>query len=129
MATEALNIIEDALREGLDISVDSGLYSGFATEIGSAVFDEGCIDKWNCDYSSLIAGTGKYRGLRLSKEIYEELRSNYPKETGIGMVGREDEVYEILEKPYVMVCTDAGTLYEKGVPGHPQDAGTYPKIF
>lgn len=129
MATEALNIIEDALREGLDISVDSGLYSGFATEIGSAVFDEGCIDKWNCDYSSLIAGTGKYRGLRLSKEIYEELRSNYPKETGIGMVGREDEVYEILEKPYVMVCTDAGTLYEKGVPGHPQDAGTYPKFF
>ena len=129
MATEALNIIEDALREGLDISVDSGLYSGFATEIGSAVFDEGCIDKWNCDYSSLIAGTGKYRGLRLSKEIYEELRSNYPKETGIGMVVREDEVYEILEKPYVMVCTDAGTLYEKGVPGHPQDAGTYPKFF
>lgn len=45
------------------------------------------------------------------------------------MVGREDEVYEILEKPYVMVCTDAGTLYEKGVPGHPQDAGTYPKFF
>lgn len=129
MAREALNMIEDALEEGLDISVDSGLYSGFATAIGSAVFDEGCIEKWNCDYSSLIAGTGKYRGQRLNKEMYEELRHDYPDETGIGMVGEEYEVFEILEKPYVMVCTDAGTLYENGIPGHPQDAGTYPKFF
>lgn len=44
MATEALHIIEEALAEGLDISVDSGMYSGFATSIGSAVFDEGCIE-------------------------------------------------------------------------------------
>lgn len=129
MATEALHIIDEAMREGLDISVDSGLYSGFATAIGSAVFDEGCIDKWNCDYSSLIAGTGKYRGKRLNREMYGELRRDFPEETGIGMVGREDEVYEILEKPYVMVCTDAGTLYDNGIPGHPQDAGTYPKFF
>lgn len=129
MATEALHMIEDALEEGLDISVDSGLYSGFATSIGSAVFDEGCVDKWGCDYISLIAGTGKYRGKRLTREMYEELRSAYPEDTGIGMVGKEHEVFEILEKPYMMVSTDAGTMYDKGVPGHPQDAGTYPKFF
>lgn len=129
MATEALHMIEEALAEGLDISVDSGLYSGFATSIGSAVFDEGCIEKWGCDYSSLIAGTGKYKGKRLTKEIYEELRRNYQDDTVIGMVGEEYEVFEILEKPYVMVSTDAGTLYDAGVPGHPQDAGTYPKFF
>jgi N-acyl-D-amino-acid deacylase len=129
MATEALHMIDDALKEGLDISVDSGLYSGFATAIGSAVFDEGCIEKWGCDYNSLIAGTGKYRGQRLTKEMYEELRGNYPEDTGIGMVGREHEVFEILEKPYTMVSSDAGTMYHKGVPGHPQDAGTYPKFF
>jgi N-acyl-D-amino-acid deacylase len=45
------------------------------------------------------------------------------------MVGEEYEVFEILEKPYVMVCTDGGTLYDNGIPGHPQDAGTYPKFF
>lgn len=129
MATEALHMLEEALEEGLDISVDSGLYSGFATAIGSAVFDEGCVDKWGCDYSSLIGGTGKYRGQRLTKEMYEELRRDYPEDTGIGMVGEEHEVFEILAKPYVMVCTDAGTLYDDGIPGHPQDAGTYPKFF
>jgi len=129
MATEALHMIDQALSEGLDISVDSGLYSGFATSIGSAVFDEGCVEKWGCDYNSLIAGTGKYRGQRLTKEMYEELRSDYPDDTGIGMVGEEYEVFEILEKPYLMVSTDAGTLYDNGAPGHPQDAGTYPKFF
>lgn len=129
MATEALHMIDEALEEGLDISVDSGLYSGFATAIGSAVFDEGCVDKWGCDYNSLIAGTGKYRGERLTKEMYEELRRDYPDDTGIGMIGKEYEVFEILDKPYVMVCTDAGTLYDNRIPGHPQDAGTYPKFF
>ncbi|EHJ00587.1 LOW QUALITY PROTEIN: hypothetical protein CDLVIII_4051 [Clostridium sp. DL-VIII] len=129
MADEALHMIDEALKEGLDISVDSGLYSGFATSIGSAVFDEGCIEKWGCDYSSLIAGTGKYRGQRLSKEIYEELRCNYPEATVIGMVGKEREVFEILDKPYMMVSTDAGTMYDNGIPGHPQDAGTYPRFF
>ena len=129
MATEAIHMIDEALAEGLDISVDSGLYSGFATAIGSAVFDEGCVDKWGCDYNSLIAGTGKYKGQRLTKEMYEELRRDYPDETGIGMIGEEYEVFEILDKPYVMVCTDAGTLYDNGIPGHPQDAGTYPKFF
>ncbi len=129
MAAEALHMIDEALKEGLDISVDSGLYSGFATSIGSAVFDEGCIEKWGCDYSSLIAGTGKYRGQRLSKEIYEELRYNYPEDTVIGMVGKEREVFEILDKPYMMVSTDAGTMYDNGIPGHPQDAGTFPRFF
>jgi N-acyl-D-amino-acid deacylase len=129
MATEALHMIEEGLREVLDISVDSGLYSGFATAIGSAVFDEGCIEKWGCDYNSLIAGTGKYRGQRLTREMYEELRKDFPEDTGIGMVGMESEVFEILEKPYMMVSTDAGTMYDNGIPGHPQDAGTYPKFF
>ncbi|HOO27479.1 MAG TPA: amidohydrolase family protein, partial [Lachnospiraceae bacterium] len=129
MAAEAIRMIELAMAEGLDVSVDSGLYSAFATEIGSAVFDEDCFEKWHSDYSCIVAGTGKYRGQRLTKEMFYDLRNNYPFESGIGMVGKEYEVYEILEHPYVMVGTDAGTQYDNGRPGHPQDAGTYPKFF
>lgn len=129
MAREAINMIEDARNEGYDISVDSGLYSGFATEIGSAVFDEGCTEKWGCDYSSIICGGGEHRGERLTKELYKELREKHPKYSAIGMVGNEYEVFEILERPYVMVATDAGTYYDNGLPGHPQDTGTFPKFF
>lgn len=129
MADKALSMIEEARNNGLDISVDSGLYHAFATEIGSAVFDEGCVEKWGGNYSVIVAGTGKYRGQRLTEDMYREMREKTPHETGIGMVGKEYEVYEVLEKPYVMVGTDAGTLYENHIPGHPQDAGTYPKFF
>lgn len=129
MMSEALRLIDEALDEGLDISVDSGLYSGFATEIGSAVFDDGCLKKWNADYNDMTAGTGKYRGIRLTKEMFEELRRDYPQETGVALVGKEYEVFEALDKPYMMVSTDAGTLYDNGVPGHPQDSSTYPKLF
>ena len=129
MAKESLRMIEQACQEGFDITVDSGLYSAFATQIGSAVFDEGCTEKWNSDYSCIVAGTGKYRGMQLTEAMYKDLRKNFPEESGIGMVGKEYEVFEILEKPYVMVGTDAGTQYDNGRPGHPQDAGTYPKFF
>ena len=45
------------------------------------------------------------------------------------MVGNEYEVFEVLEKPYVMVGSDSGTYYDNGKPGHPQDTGTFPKFF
>ena len=129
MLTEALTMIEQDLQEGLDITVDSGMYSHFATAIGSAVFDEGCVEKWGCDYSQLIVATGIYRGQRLTRQMYTLLREQMPEETVIGMVGKEHEVFEALEKPYMMVSTDAGTLYDGNLPGHPQDAGTYPRFF
>lgn len=129
MAREAIKMIEDARAEGYDISVDSGLYSGFATAIGSAVFDEGCTEKWGCNYSSIICCAGEHRGERLTKKLYEELRKKHPEYSAIGMVGNEYEVFEVLEKPYVMVASDSGTYYDNGKPGHPQDTGTFPKFF
>ncbi len=129
MISQAIKLIDDAISEGLDISVDSGMYSSFATAIGSAVFDEGCVEKWGCDYNRLIAATGVYRGERLTRQLYTKLRNEMPEETVIGMVGKESEVYEALKKDYMMVSTDAGTLYDSNIPGHPQDAGTYPRFI
>ncbi len=129
MISQAIKMIDDALDEGFDISVDSGMYSAFATAIGSAVFDEGCVEKWGCDYSKLIAATGQYRGQRLTRQLYTKLRDEMPEETVIGMVGKESDVYEALRKPYMMVSTDAGTLYDGDTPGHPQDVGTFPRFI
>jgi len=129
MAAEALSVIDSALREGLDISVDSGVYTSFATTIGSAVFDEGCIEKWGCGYDSIVPCTGKYRGERLTKEKFLEFRRDSPNGTAIALIGKEHEIFEILEKPYVMLSSDSGTMYDSGKPGHPQDAGTVPRFF
>ena len=129
MSKEAIRLIDEARSEGLDITADSGMYSAFATAIGSAVFDEGCLKKWGCGYHNIVAATGIYRGKRLTKEMFEHLRTSYPDVTAIGFVGREDEVFECLKRPYVMVSSDAGTMYHNGQPGHPQDTGTYPRFI
>ncbi|SHH98046.1 N-acyl-D-amino-acid deacylase [Sporobacter termitidis DSM 10068] len=129
MAVQALAMLDDAQREGLDISVDSGVYTSFATSIGSAVFDDGCLQKWGCGYDSIVAATGKYRGKRLTDEEFHELRADAPDDTAIALIGKEHEIWEILERPGVMLSSDAGTMYEGAIPGHPQDAGTFPRFF
>ena len=129
MATEALAMIDEALREGLDISVDSGVYTSFATSIGSAVFDDGCLQKWGCGYDSIVAATGKYKGKRLNEMEFRDMRKNTPEDSAIAVIGKEHEIWEILEKPGIMLSSDAGTMYDGGKPGHPQDAGTFPRFL
>lgn len=129
MMTDALGMIEDAVDEGWDITADSGLYHGFATFINSAVFDEGCVEKWRCSYNDLIAATGKYAGERLTRTRYQELRALNQPDVVVALVGQEAEVYEALLSRYVMVSSDGavGTV-GPGV-GHPQDVGTFPRFF
>jgi N-acyl-D-amino-acid deacylase len=129
MAAQALEMVEAAQAEGLDISVDSGVYASFVTAVGSAVFDDGFLQAWGCGYDSIVAGTGKYRGQRLTEERFFELRRDFPDDKAVAMIGNEREIYEILDRPYVMPSSDAGTVYENHIPSHPQDAGTFPKFF
>jgi N-acyl-D-amino-acid deacylase len=62
MMRQALDIIDRAVAEGLDVSCDSGMYTSFATAIGSAVFDDGCLEKWHCSYDAIVMPAGKYAG-------------------------------------------------------------------
>lgn len=130
MMEEALNIIDKAVKEGYDVSCDSGMYTSFATYIGTNVFKEGCIKKWGCTYNDLIAANGKYAGQRMTKEIYEDLRKNYPNDLAIALIGEEDEIYKAFDLPYMMVSSDAGTNKSDDTSlGHPQDAGTFPRFI
>lgn len=130
MMTEALAIIDKAVKEGCDVSCDSGMYTSFATHIGTNVFKEGCIEKWGCTYNDLIAANGKYAGQRMTKDIYEDLRANYKNDLAIALIGEENEIYEAFELPYMMVSSDSGTnITDDTSLGHPQDAGTFPAFF
>ncbi len=129
MMTEALEIIGAAIGSGLDIAADSGLYHAFATFIGTPVFDEGCVEKWGCEYSDLYAVTGSRAGLRLNRELFLELRANDPETVVLAFAGQAVEVLEALEPEYVMVSSDGGIGRPEPGTGHPQDAGTFPRLF
>lgn len=129
MMEESLKIIEKARRQGYDIAVDSGAYCDFACPVGSEVFCEGWQDIYDCSYHDILAGTGKYAGQRLTKETFEEMRKETPDASVTAFVGKPHEIALALKEPYVMMSTDGGfPNLEPGI-GHPQTAGTYPKIL
>lgn len=129
MMKEALQEIELALDEGLNIAVDSGLYSAFATFIGSAVFSPGCLEKWQCGYDSLYIATGPYAHQQCTAELFTRLRRDEPDTVIVAFAGKEAEVIEALCKPYVFVSTDGAVGSPEPGCGHPQDSGTFPRFF
>ncbi len=129
MMSHSLEVIHRAIQDGLDVTVDSGMYHAFATFIGSPVFDDGCLEKWGCDYSDLYVATGKYAGQRCDRNIFQEMREKYGNEAVVAFACREKEVYQALEPGYVMVSTDGAVGAPVPGTGHPQDAGTYPRFF
>lgn len=125
--TEALDIVDDARKSGLNISVDSGMYNAFSTFIGTSVFDEDNIKNFGWRYEDMIAATGRYKGQRLTESLYLELREKYPKASVVCFAGLEEKIYEALLKEYVMLSSDTGPS-AKGE-GHPQCAGNFARFF
>ena len=129
MMKESLPIIEKAYRQGYKIAVDSGAYHAFATYIGSEVFGEGWLEKYDCIYEDVLVSGGPHIGKRLTADLYKELLATDPKTLCTAFVGKEYEVVEAMQQPYVMVSTDGAVGSHQPGTGHPQDAGTYPKVF
>ncbi len=129
MLAESLPIIEKARRQGYQIAVDSGAYGDFACPVGSEVFCEGWQQIYDCGYDSILAGSGIYAGQRLTEQTFEDLRRTDPDATVTAFVGKPHEVVLTLQQPYVMISTDGGFPNLAPGIGHPQTAGTYPKIL
>lgn len=123
--TEALELVDKARKDGIRVSVDSGMYTDFSTSIGSAVYDEAHMKGFCWKYEDLLAASGKYKGRRLNEEMYNELRTCLPDEAVICFTGVEEEIYEALNKNYVMPSTDTG----QDPKSHPQNIGTFPRFF
>ncbi len=123
----ALETIEHAIWQGLDIHIDSGMYTDWATFIGTETFSEQTIKDNGYVLGNMVVATGIYTGKCLTKELYTLLRRDYPGESVICFNGRKNDVYLALEKKYAMPSTDIGK-YRKGE-GHPQIAGTFPKYL
>lgn len=126
MMKESLALIEKSIAEGVNVMVDCYPYDAFSTYIGSAVFDEGCFQRWNTDCSSLILTEGKYKGVRCDQELFNKVRMEHPNMLAVAFVMDEDEVIQCLKAPFVMVASDG--LFNSSQ-GHPRGAGTFPRFL
>lgn len=124
---EAINIVNKARENGINVYIDSGMYTDWATYVGTATFDVNTIADNALRFGSMICITGKYTGQRLNRELYTLLREKYAKESVVCFCGNEKEIFDTICQPYAMPSTDAG-VYRIGE-GHPQIAGTFPRYF
>jgi N-acyl-D-amino-acid deacylase len=126
MMKESLEIIQQGIDQGVDVTADCYPYDAFSTFIGSAVFDEGCFELWNKSYDSIMLTEEPFIGVRCDKELFYKVRKEYPEMLVVAFVMNDDEIIEAIRAPFVMVASDG--LLRKGQ-GHPRAAGTFPRVL
>ena len=122
----SLKLINDAIEKDPRLNYDTYPYNAFCTEIGSAVFDEGCFETWKKTYSDVLLTGEPYKNQFANKESFEDCRKNYPAMLAVAFVMNEDEITAAITNKYGMVASD-GILNHGN--GHPRAAGTFPRVL
>lgn len=125
--------MQDVLRQldwyrsnGLRVMSDCYPYSAFSTRIGETTYDEGFLERYDCDYSCIEVCEGKYKGMRCTREIFDELRNEAPETITVAHVMKPEDVEMALQHPNVCLASD-GLL--DGDQGHPRACGTFPRLI
>jgi N-acyl-D-aspartate/D-glutamate deacylase len=127
----ALKKIKDARSRGLDITADTGLYAAFPSYIGSSILDNDWEKHYGKDISekNLMISSGINAGKFCDRASFEYLRENFPNTLITAFVCDESEIKRALCEDFVFVSTNAadGPHYENV--GHPETAGTFPRLI
>ncbi|MDR3365215.1 MAG: amidohydrolase family protein [Clostridiales Family XIII bacterium] len=126
----ALDIIEKARAEGLDITADSGLYNAFSVCIGTGVFDKG----WEKEYSGasaqdILISSGVHVGEYCNEEMFQHLRESYPETLVSAFVCDKDAIEMPLKKDYVYISTNAADGPHYMNVGAPEVSGAFPRLL
>jgi N-acyl-D-amino-acid deacylase len=124
---ECADMIASAREEGARVTFDCYPYDAFCTNIGSAVFDDGFEDRWRGKGPEYLeAISGKFKGRRLDRATFAEMRRNEPDRLVVAYIMNEDEVEACIAHPDCVVASD--TFYDgEGI--HPRTSGTFPRAL
>ena len=123
---EMLRIIDEYKANNYDVTADCYPYYAFSTRIGETTYDDGFLDRYGTDYSSIEICEGKYKGMRCNEKIFRELRAEAPETITVCHVMKPEDVDMALVHPNVMLASDG--LFNKGQ-GHPRAAGSFPRFI
>ena len=124
---DALKEINAAVAKNPKLDYDTYPYNAFSTGIGTAVFDDGCFEKWGKSYENILMTSGKYKNQFCTKETFEEIRRDDPKQYVVAFVMNEDEIADAIANPSCGMVASDGIVREKS--GHPRAAGTFPRVL
>lgn len=123
---ESLEAINEAMEKNPRLDYDTYPYNAFSTYMGSAVFEDGCIEAWHKDYSDILLTDAPYKDVRCDREIFEKVREEYPDMLAVAFVMNESEIAAAIANKNGMVASDA--IINNGN-GHPRAAGTFPRVL
>lgn len=116
-----LQMIAEAQSRGLDVTTECYPYTATATNIASAIYDEGWQEALGIDYKDLQwVATGE----RLTAESFLRYRK-----TGGAVIGHAipESIARIsVASPLTMIASDGGLQNGKG---HPRSAGSYARVL
>ncbi|WP_373230343.1 amidohydrolase family protein [Cohnella sp.] len=116
--TQSLQLVADAIAEGLDITSCIYPYDYWGTYLNSARFDEGWQERFRISYEDLqIAGTNE----RLTSESFRKYQQQG--KLAVAYAIPKQDVIDSLKAPYVMIGSDA--ILEPGFNNHPRASGTF----
>jgi len=122
----SLDAINRAMETNPRLNYDTYPYNAFSTNMGSAVFEDGCLEAWEKDYSDILLTDDPYKDVRCTKEIFEEVREKYPDMLAVAFVMNESEIAAAIANKNGMVGSDG--IINNGN-GHPRAAGTFPRVL
>ena len=124
--TEFLRMVDQYKLEGVQATCDCYPYYAFSTPIGATTYDDGWLDRYQCDYDVVEMCEGKYKGQRLTKERFDEVRRDTPDHETICYVMKDHDVDLAFNHPNVMLASDG--VLSTGQ-GHPRAAGAFPRLY
>ena len=124
---EALSMVIAARERGVDMQLDSGMYTHWCSPVGSALFEKKTMEENSIELRHLRMITGEHIGQTPDWALLQHLRDDHPQDAVVVMTGEPEAVYTIQRFPLTMVSTDIGS-YKPGE-GHPQIAGSFPRYF
>lgn len=121
---EALEMVHDAIDEGLDVTTCIYPYDYWATYIDSARFRPGWQDRFRITYNDLqVGGTDE----RLTEETFNHYRATTHYLVAAHGSMPEEEIVMALKDPIVMIGSD--TIIEPSMNNHPRGAGNFSRLF
>ena len=106
---EAISIIDSNRSKGMDVLFDGYPYYAFCTSIGSAVFDEGFLKKYNYgdEYYARMQVDAKYlQGKEMNKDAFLALREKDPEALVVAHLLNGVEVDRCIIHPASIVVSD-----------------------
>lgn len=120
---EALDMVEKAREDGLDITSCFYPYDYWATYIDSARFRPGWQDRFKITYEDLQIGA---TDIRITEDTFDKYRQEHLLVAAHGSMP-EDELIMLLRDPHTMIGSD--TIIEPDHNNHPRGAGAYSRVF